>query len=71
MVTIENSGVAPIYFDAFVTINAVRSTESLKYLQAGDTREFLVRSGGEKPILSIECDHLVPGQIIEYEAELK
>ena len=70
LVTIENTGVAPIYFDAYVTINGVRSTESLKYLQAGAAREFLVWSGGEKPVLTIECDRMVAGQIIEYEAAL-
>jgi hypothetical protein len=70
-VTIKNTGVAPIYYDAFVTVNGMRSGESLKYLQAGETDEFQVQSGGKNPKLSIECDRLVPGQTIEYEADLK
>jgi len=70
-ITVKNIGVAPIYYDAFVTVNGVRSTESLKYLQAGNSREFLVRSGGKKPRLTIESDRLVPGQKIEYVADLK
>ena len=69
-VTVENTGVAPIYYDAFVTVNGVRAAESLKALQAGDTREYQVESGGENPKLTIECDRLVPGQKIEYEADL-
>jgi hypothetical protein len=69
--TVENTGVAPIYYDAFVTVNGVRSAESLKFLQAGDTREYHVQSGGKSPKLTIECDRLVPGQKIEYDADLK
>ena len=70
-VTVKHTGVAPIYYDAFVTVNGIRSTESLKSLQAGDTKEFQIESGGNNPTLTIECDHLVPGQMIEYDADLK
>jgi hypothetical protein len=71
MVTVENTGVAPIYYDAYVTVNGIRSAESLKYLGAGKQRQFHIESGGNKPVLTIECDRLVPGQKIEYEADLK
>ena len=67
----ENSGVAPIYYDAYVTVNGVRSTETLKYLQPGESRQYIVNSGGSTPELTIKCDRLVPGQQIEYEADLK
>lgn len=70
-VTVINTGVAPIYYDAFVTVNGVRSAESLKFLQSGNTRVFHIRSGGKNPKLTIECDHLVPGQKIGYEADIK
>jgi hypothetical protein len=69
-VTVLNTGVAPIYYDAFVTVNSVRSAESLKYLQPGEARQFVVKAGGEYPKLTIECDRLVPGQRIEFEADL-
>jgi hypothetical protein len=71
LVTVENTGVAPIYYDAFVTVNKVRSTKSIKYLQPGESAEYTVNSGGENPQLSIECDRLVPGQRIEFDADLK
>ncbi|MBN2412641.1 DUF4832 domain-containing protein [candidate division KSB1 bacterium] len=71
IVTVQNTGVAPIYYDAFVTVNGVRSTESLKYLQAGESRLFHVQAGGKNPKLTIECDRLVPGQKIEYDADIK
>ncbi|MBN2008803.1 DUF4832 domain-containing protein [candidate division KSB1 bacterium] len=69
-VTVKNTGVAPIYYDAFITVNGVRSEESLKFLQPGESRQFHVQSGGENPKLTIECDRLVPGQKIEYNADL-
>ena len=69
-ITVQNTGVAPIYYDAFVTVNGIRSSESLKFLQAGSTHEYQVRSGGGNPKLTIECDRLLSGQKIEYEADL-
>ena len=66
-VTVANTGVAPIYYDAFVTINGVRAKESLKYLLPGETRLYKVKSGGESPQLTIECDRLVAGQRIEFD----
>ncbi len=70
LVTVTNTGVAPIYYDAYITVNGVRATQSLKYLQAGETRQFKVESGGKNPILTIESDRLVNGQKIEFEADL-
>jgi len=70
-VTVTNTGVAPIYYDAFVTVNGIRSTETLKYLQPGERRRYSVESGGVAPELTIECDRLVPGQRIEHEANLQ
>ena len=69
-VTVENTGVAPIYYDAYVTVNGVRSSKSLKYLQPGESAQYTVNAGGLNPELKIECDRLVPGQIIEFEADL-
>jgi hypothetical protein len=68
--TVLNAGVAPIYVDAFVAVNGVRSTETLKGLLPGKSRCFNIASGGAKPKLIIECDRLVPGQRIEFEADL-
>ena len=70
VVTVKNIGVAPIYYDAFISINGVRSSESLKYLQAGESRQYQIGSGGKDPVLTIDCDHLVAGQKIEFSADL-
>jgi hypothetical protein len=70
-VTLANTGVAPIYYDAFVTVNGVRAQESLKGLLPGEERRFTAAAGGRDPKLGIECDRLVPGQRIEFEADLK
>jgi hypothetical protein len=69
--TVSNAGVAPLYYDAFVAVNGVRSKESLKGLLPGESRRFEVAFGGERPKLAIECDRLAPGQQIEFHADLK
>jgi hypothetical protein len=69
-VTIENVGIAPIYYDAFPTVNGKRSDESLKGLLPGESRDFEIAAGGSEPNLTIECDRLVPGQRIEFDADL-
>ena len=71
IVSVTNTGVAPIYYDAYITVNGIQSSESLKHLQSGDTIQYKVQSGGVNPILTIECQRLVPGQKIEFEADLK
>ena len=67
---IENTGVAPIYYDAFPTIDGIRSETTLKGLCPGETRRFHVSARSETPTVTIECDRLVPGQKIEFEADL-
>jgi uncharacterized DUF497 family protein len=69
-VTITNIGVAPIYHDAYVAVNKIRAQRSLKGLLPGESRTDLVNSGGVSPKLTIACDRLVPGQTIEYVADL-
>jgi hypothetical protein len=69
-VTIINTGVAPIYHDAFVAVNGFRASRSLKGLLPGESRANEISVGGSSPKLSIEYDRLVPGQIIEFTADL-
>lgn len=71
MVMVKNTGVAPIYRDAYITVNGIRSEESLINLQPGEENWYEIESGGENPELSIECDHLVVGQKIEFEADIE
>ena len=74
-VTVENEGVAPIYFDAFVTINGVRSGASLKGMLPGQKWTIQAAAGsavgGQAPVLIIESDRLVAGQAIEFAADLQ
>jgi hypothetical protein len=70
LVKVRNNGIAPIYYDAFVTVGGVRADQSLKGLLPGQTREYAVHAGGTSPSLAIECDRLVKGQKIEFKADL-
>lgn len=70
-VTVSNTGVAPIYRDAFVAANGVRAPKSLIGLAPGKSATFEIASGGKSPKLEIVSDHLVKGQKIGYEADLK
>ncbi|MBI3857918.1 MAG: DUF4832 domain-containing protein [Planctomycetes bacterium] len=68
-VTVFNAGIAPLYHDAYVAVGGVKSKASLKGLAPGASRTLDVESGGEK--VGIESDRLVPGQRIEFDADLK
>jgi hypothetical protein len=69
-VKIMNTGIAPIYHDAFIAINGLRASRSLKGLLPGESRTDEIGAGGASPKLSIESDRLVPGQTIEFAADL-
>jgi len=66
ILVVTNIGVAPFYYDAFPTINGVRSLESLKNLPSGASKEFHIAAGGNPLNLTIESDRLLSGQNIEY-----
>lgn len=70
LVTIKNTGVAPIYYDAYPSVNGVRATESLKGLLPNKTMTFTILSGGTNLELVIESDRLVKGQVIQFDADL-
>lgn len=70
LITITNTGIAPIYYDAYPSVNGTRSDLSLKGLLPGQSRAFEIEQGGTSPTLSIDSDHLVAGQSIEYSADL-
>jgi cold shock CspA family protein len=67
---ISSMGIAPIYYDAFVTVDGVRSETFLKGLLPGQSKTFAIDAGGAAPELTIECDRLVEGQKIEFDADL-
>src|SRR5262249_54835261 len=70
-VTVTNTGVAPIYHDAYLAVNGVRAQRSLKGLLPGQSRTDEIAAGGDSPKLTIACDRLVPGQSIDFEANLR
>lgn len=67
--TVTNVGVAPIYYDAYFAIGTQKSTISLRTVCPGDTirMTFPGRLTNTKDI-HIECDHLLPGKSIDYDA---
>ena len=72
-VYIENTGVAPIYHDAYVAVNGVRGAYNLRDLMPGQGVWVRIdsRRMPASPAVTIECDRLVPGQRIEYEADIR
>ncbi|MBQ3767304.1 MAG: DUF4832 domain-containing protein [Bacteroidales bacterium] len=72
-VYIENTGVAPIYHDAYVAVNGVRGDYNLRDLMPGQGVWVRIdsRRMPASPAVTIECDRLVPGQRIEYEADIR
>lgn len=65
--TVTNDGVAPIYYDAYFAVGTTRSTESLRGLLPGETKQITIPAIGTPEIV---CDHLLPGQHIDYNAQL-
>ena len=68
VITIENIGIAPFYYPAYVAVNGKRSKQSLQYLKAGET---IVCGIGEgkgitEPIVTIESDYILAGQSIGF-----
>ena len=72
-VLISNIGVAPIYRDAYVAVGGVKGEYSLKNLMPGEGVWIHVKGEGvsAQAVPTIECAHLVPGQKIEYKADIE
>lgn len=70
-ITVKNIGIAPLYYDAYLTVDGKKATASLKLLQPGVEKEYSVNTPATTgSVVAIQCDRLVPGQKIEYEASL-
>lgn len=71
-VRIINEGVTPLYHDAAPAIDGTRAKGTLRGLLPGERRTFTWArpDNGETPDLTIQSDRLVPGQKIEYAADL-
>lgn len=70
-VKITNAGIAPIYKDAYVAVNGIRSAKSLKSLLPDSTMWVKIPSGGKEPVVSIESDYVLPDKKISFEANVK
>ncbi len=71
-VLIANVGVAPIYRDAYVEVEGVRGDLNLRTLMPGDEAWVTIpcqATTASRP--AIACDHLVSGQVIQYQADIK
>ena len=73
-VRVKNIGIAPLYHNAYVTVNGVRSDKSLKGLLPGEEATFSVAGltigDSESPEVSITSDKLLKGATIPYKANL-
>lgn len=74
-VTVKNIGIAPLYHNAYVTINGKRSETSLKGLVPG--KEIVCKIDGlsigasESPEPTITSDKLLEGKTIPYQAKIE
>ncbi|MBO6029293.1 MAG: DUF4832 domain-containing protein [Bacteroidales bacterium] len=70
-VLVANVGVAPIYRDAFIEVQGVRGDFNLRTLMPGDEAWVTIPCAATKASRpTIACDHLVPGQEIQYQADV-
>ena len=69
-ITVRNQGIAPLYHDAYFSVDRKRAKTSLKGLCAGETRLCDIAGAVDAKTLQISCDALVPGQKIEFSAAL-
>ena len=67
---VTNTGIAPIYRDAFLAVGGVRSKSSLKGLCPGQERLVLVGRPTDGSDVTIESDYILPTQKIQFDADL-
>jgi hypothetical protein len=69
-ITVTNTGIAPIYHDAYPAVAGIRSDTSLRGLAPGEERVCVIDNDGGAGTVTIESDRLVSGQLIQFEADL-
>ncbi len=67
---ITNTGIAPIYRDAYLAVAGTRSETSLKGLLPGDTLLVFIPKPTTGTDLTIESDYILPGQKIQFDADI-
>ncbi len=68
---VKNEGIAPCYYDAWLAVDGVRGSKSLKGVLPGESQSIEFTSTATSPKVTIQCDRLVPGQQIQLAADLK
>ena len=68
---VTNTGIAPIYRDAFLAVDGVRSETSLKGLLPGDTLLVYVNKVTNCHDVTIESDYILPTQTIQFDADFR
>ena len=69
-IVITNTGIAPIYRDAYITVGGVRAEQSLRGLLPGNELTCTIRKAVAKSgNVSITSDFILPSQQIEFDAE--
>lgn len=69
-ITIKNTGIAPLYYDAFVAINGVQTETSLKGLLPDTSLDLILETKSESPSVAIVSEHVLPIQAIGFNADL-
>ncbi len=69
-ITITNTGIAPIYRDAYVTVGGVRAQESLRGLLPGEEQTVEISAVATADNVRITSDHILPSQQIEFDVNL-
>ena len=67
---VTNTGVAPIYRDAFLAVGGIRSKASLKGLCPGQEKLVQVDKATDGSDVTIESDYILPTQKIQFDADL-
>lgn len=68
-IKVTNSGIAPIYRDAYITVDGVRAEESVCGLLPGEERTYMVKAVASPTNVRITSDFILPLQQIEFETE--
>ena len=68
---VTNTGIAPIYRDAWLAVGGVRGNTSLKGLLPGDTCLVFIDKVTDGRDVTIESDYILPKQTIQFDADLK
>ena len=68
-VTVENTGIAPLYRDAYVTVDGTRAKKSLRGLLPGESKRYDVQAVAADGNVKITSDNILPTQEIQYEVK--